>query len=90
MLLKRESKDIKIEKEEREISDFLCLTMKSLSSALEEEELDGKFGSSSSEHGFLYIVNHLFKRGHLIEALNIASADEAVSLNKLSDLERHS
>ena len=54
-----------------------------------EEELDGKFSSFSNEHGFLYIVKHLFKRGHLVEALNIAGADEAVSLNKLSDLEGH-
>ncbi len=84
----RESKDIKIERGERDIGLFM-FNNEIVISAL-EEELDGKFSSSSREHGFLYIVNHLFKRGHLIEALNIASADETVSLNKLSDLEGHS
>ena len=88
MLLKRESLKILRLKGEREIGLFM-FNNEIVISAL-EEELDGKFGSSSSEHGFLYIVNHLFKRGHLVEALNIASADEAISLNKLSDLEGRS
>ncbi len=52
-----------------------------------QKELSGKYGKASNEHGFLYIVEHLAKKGYKIEALPIAEAKELISLNYMSDLE---
>ena len=46
----------------------------------------GKFGSTTGEHGFLYVVSHLASSGHRVEALPIASEKDLVSLNALSDI----
>lgn len=51
------------------------------------EKLDGAIGARTGEHGFLYIVRHLVAAGCKVEALPIATADELVSLNRLSDLD---
>jgi bifunctional UDP-N-acetylglucosamine pyrophosphorylase/glucosamine-1-phosphate N-acetyltransferase len=51
------------------------------------ERLPGAFGRSTGEHGFLYVVRHLFERGMRVEALPIATEADLVSLNRLSDLE---
>lgn len=50
------------------------------------EELPGKFGQRTGEHGFLYVVRHLALRGHKIIGLPIATKDDLVSLNAISDL----
>ena len=50
------------------------------------EDLPGKWGSLTSEHGFLYLIKHLASRGYRVEALPIASKKELISLNKISDL----
>ena len=52
-----------------------------------EEELPRKYGSKTNEHGFLYIIEHLSKRGYKIEGLPIANEKELRSLNYISDLE---
>ena len=52
-----------------------------------QEELSGKYGKETSEHGFLYVVEHIAKRGFKVEALPIAEEKELRSLNHISDLE---
>lgn len=51
------------------------------------EDLEGKRGRGTGEHGFLYVVRHLAQRGLRIEAPPIATELDLVSLNRLSDLE---
>lgn len=50
------------------------------------QDLPGKWGKSTSEHGFLYIIGHLVEHGLKVEALPIAKAIEIVSLNRLQDV----
>ena len=52
-----------------------------------EQRLDGAIGRRTGEHGFLYIVRHLVEQGYQVEALPIATEDDLVSLNHLSDLD---
>ena len=51
------------------------------------QQLDGAIGARTGEHGFLYLVRHLVAAGHRVEALPIATEDDLVSLNRLSDLD---
>lgn len=51
------------------------------------EELPNKWGNSTNEHGFLYIIGHLASRGLRVEALPVATQLELVSLNSLKDLD---
>jgi bifunctional UDP-N-acetylglucosamine pyrophosphorylase / glucosamine-1-phosphate N-acetyltransferase len=51
------------------------------------EDLPGKWGKATGEHGFLYIVGHLAARGLRIEALPVATELDLVSLNSLKDVE---
>jgi len=53
--------------------------------ALEEEVLS-KFGKTTGEHGFLYVIEHLVKKGYRVEALPVATEMDLVSLNSLKDL----
>ena len=48
--------------------------------------LEGAFGRSTGEHGFLYIVRHLAARGFKVDAVPVATELDLVSLNRLSDL----
>lgn len=50
------------------------------------EDLAGKFGRTTGEHGFLYLIEHLVSRGLRVEALPIATELDLVSLNRLDDL----
>jgi bifunctional UDP-N-acetylglucosamine pyrophosphorylase/glucosamine-1-phosphate N-acetyltransferase len=50
-------------------------------------KLPGALGTTTGEHGFLYIVRHLVEHGHAVEALPIATERDLVSLNRLSDLD---
>lgn len=52
-----------------------------------EQRLPGAIGSTTGEHGFLYVVRHLVAAGHRVEALPIATERDIVSLNRLSDLD---
>ncbi|NMQ20637.1 hypothetical protein E4P82_16405 [Candidatus Competibacter phosphatis] len=54
-----------------------------------QEELPGKYGRITSEHGFLYIIGSLAKRGLRVEALPIATELDLVSMNTLKDVEAH-
>tara|TARA_A100001011_G_C14203371_1_gene796688 strand:- start:244 stop:963 length:720 start_codon:yes stop_codon:yes gene_type:complete len=51
-----------------------------------KEDLNYKFGKSTGEHGFLYIVEYLTQKGLKVEGLPIAHDNELKSLNKISDL----
>ena len=53
--------------------------------ALREEHSE-KWGKSTNEHGFLYIIGHLAARGLRVEALPVAKELELVSLNNLNDV----
>lgn len=50
------------------------------------EDLPGKYGSMTGEHGFLYVIQHLVTRGLRVEALPIATELDLVSLNSIQDL----
>jgi bifunctional UDP-N-acetylglucosamine pyrophosphorylase/glucosamine-1-phosphate N-acetyltransferase len=51
------------------------------------EDLPGKFGKTTGEHGFLYAIEHLAAAGFKVEAIPAASALDLVSLNSLKDIE---
>ena len=51
-----------------------------------KEDLNYKFGKSTGEHGFLYVIEYLTQKGLKVEGLPIANDDELKSLNKISDL----
>ena len=68
---------------ERDIGLFIfrrSLTLQAL-----REEFPNKWGKSTGEHGFLYIIEHLVSKGLQVEALPIAQEIELVSLNNLED-----
>ncbi len=70
---------------EREIGLFIF--RKEVVLAILEEELPGKWGKATGEHGFLYVIGHLALRGLSVEALPVATKLDLVSLNSLKDLE---
>mgnify|MGYP001383583019 CR=1 FL=1 len=51
------------------------------------EKLSNKWGRSTDEHGFLYVIGHLAARGLRVEALPVATELELVSLNSLKDVD---
>ena len=51
------------------------------------QKLDGARGRRTGEHGFLYIVRHLVAQNYKVEACPIATLEDLVSLNRLSDLD---
>lgn len=53
------------------------------------EELPGKYGVTTGEHGFLYVIKHLVDRGHRVSGLPIAQPEELVSFNAFSDIEAY-
>lgn len=69
---------------ERDIGLFLF--RKAPVFALLREELPGKYGARTGEHGFLYLVAHLAARGLRVEAFAIATEADLVSFNQLADL----
>ena len=71
-------------KGERDIGLFIFRKAPVLS--LLQKELPGKYGHSTNEHGFLYIIRHLVSEGLKVEGLPIATELDLVSLNALQDL----
>ena len=51
-----------------------------------QQDLPGKLGEHTGEHGFLYLIGHLAAAGLKVEALAVASELDLVSLNSLGDL----
>ena len=72
------------QKGERDIGLFL-FKKELVLNILEENHLD-KFGNSTGEHGFLYIIKYLAKRGFKIQGLPVAKEKELKSLNSINDL----
>ncbi|GAA4018029.1 hypothetical protein GCM10022280_16740 [Sphingomonas swuensis] len=52
-----------------------------------EHHRDEGLGRATGEHGFLYIVAHAAASGFKVEALPIATEQDCISLNRLSDLD---
>jgi bifunctional UDP-N-acetylglucosamine pyrophosphorylase/glucosamine-1-phosphate N-acetyltransferase len=50
------------------------------------EDLAGKYGVTTGEHGFLYVIEHLVSRGLVVDALPVATELDLISLNSLEDL----
>lgn len=69
---------------EREIGLFLFRKQVVLDAL--REELDGKRGRATGEHGFLYVIGHLAARGLRVEALPLATESDLVSLNSMKDV----
>jgi|GEM_PF-919148 len=69
---------------ERDIGLFLFKTRPVIE--LLRERLPQGRGRGTGEHGFLYVVEQLAKRGHRISALPIATELDIISLNRISDL----
>jgi len=53
------------------------------------ENLSGKWGKSTGEHGFLYIIAHLVSAGLRVEAIAIATELDTVSLNSMNDIDAY-
>lgn len=53
------------------------------------EDLPGKWGKLTGEHGFLYIIGHLVSRGLRVAALPIATELDLVSLNSVKDIDAY-
>jgi bifunctional UDP-N-acetylglucosamine pyrophosphorylase/glucosamine-1-phosphate N-acetyltransferase len=70
---------------ERDIGLFIF--RKSLVLAALREAIEDKWGTSTGEHGFLYVIGHLVKRGLRAEALPIATELDLISLNSLRDVD---
>jgi bifunctional N-acetylglucosamine-1-phosphate-uridyltransferase/glucosamine-1-phosphate-acetyltransferase GlmU-like protein len=51
-----------------------------------KDDLPGKYGRHTGEHGFLYIIEHLVRRGNRVEAFPLATKADLISLNSLDDL----
>lgn len=49
----------------------------------------GKFGKTTGEHGFLYVIGHLAKLGFKVRALPVATELDLISLNAVKDLDGH-
>lgn len=72
---------------ERDIGLFVF--RKELVLAMLREELDGKWGRATGEHGFLYIIGHLASRGYKVDALPIATELDLVSFNTMKDIDAY-
>ena len=64
----------------------LFIFRRSLTLQALREELPNKWGKSTGEHGFLYIIEHLVSKGLRVEALPIAKEIELVSFNNMEDV----
>ena len=82
----RENTNSSISKGEREIGFFIFKNKVILDTL--NENLDGKISELTKEHGFLYLIKHLFKKGFKVQGLPIATSDDIISINSKIDLEK--
>ena len=54
-----------------------------------QEDLPGKFGRHTGEHGFLYLIEHLAAAGFKVDALPVASELDLISLNRMADIKAY-
>lgn len=50
------------------------------------DDIPERLGHTTGEHGFLYAVGHMVRKGFRVEALPVATELDLVSLNALADL----
>lgn len=72
---------------ERDIGLFVF--RKTLVLDILREELEGKWGKATGEHGFLYVIGHLAARGYKVVALPVATELDLVSLNSIKDIDAY-
>ena len=84
-IIETREENIPIKKGERDIGVFIFSKDEVFN--LLKLDLPRKYSLKSKEHGFLYVVNHLAKKGFKIEGMKIAKKEELISLNKISDLD---
>lgn len=70
---------------ERDIGLFIFDIKKVL--GLLSVDFPGKFGQATGEHGFLYVIGLMIANGMKVEALNIGTELDLVSLNCLKDVD---
>ena len=70
---------------ERDIGLFIF--RKSVVFPLLRADLPGKNSSSTNEHGFLYVIEHLVASKYKVEALPIATDNDLISLNTVADIQ---
>jgi bifunctional UDP-N-acetylglucosamine pyrophosphorylase/glucosamine-1-phosphate N-acetyltransferase len=80
----RESGESSASRGERDIGLFIFSIMPVLDAL--QESLPGKLGQVTGEHGFLYVIEHLVRKGYRVEALPVATELDLVSLNSMSDI----
>lgn len=51
-----------------------------------ERDAPGKYGKTTGEHGFLYIIGELASRGYRVEGIPIARDNDLISFNKMEDV----
>ena len=83
-LIETREENLLVEKGERDIGLFIFKKNEIFN--LLKQDLPKKHSLKTKEHGFLYLINHCFKRGLKVEALKIADQKELISLNRISDL----
>jgi bifunctional N-acetylglucosamine-1-phosphate-uridyltransferase/glucosamine-1-phosphate-acetyltransferase GlmU-like protein len=54
-----------------------------------QKDLHGKFGRHTGEHGFLYLIEHLAAAGFKVDALQVASELDLISLNRMADIKAY-
>jgi len=82
-----ETRELGIEKPsfgERDIGLFVF--NKDLVMNILQKELQSKYGKTSGEHGFLYIIKELILLGAKVEAPPIATDKDLISLNYIKDV----
>jgi len=72
---------------EREIGLFIFRSSPVM--RLLRDNLSGKWGRSTGEHGFLYIIAHLVSAGLRVEAIPVATELDTVSLNSMNDIDAY-
>jgi bifunctional UDP-N-acetylglucosamine pyrophosphorylase/glucosamine-1-phosphate N-acetyltransferase len=83
----REEEGIKIPQHgERDIGLFIFRKQPVFD--LLREKLPDKWGKTTGEHGFLYVIRHMVERGYRVQGLPIATEMDLVSLNTMKDIEK--
>jgi bifunctional UDP-N-acetylglucosamine pyrophosphorylase/glucosamine-1-phosphate N-acetyltransferase len=84
----RESQiEIPPQSNERDIGVFIF--KKDLLMDYLSRNLPNKFGQTTNEHGFLYVLKHLVANGYKVSATRTLNDIESVSFNSLSDIEEY-
>lgn len=52
-----------------------------------QQDLPGKTGKTTGEHGFLYVIEHLVANGFRVQGLPVATERDLVSFNAMKDIE---